>query len=104
MTVAGFPGWKAGRRRFRLKPKPRMRILLQQKESGLYFKDIGAWVPVSAEAMDFVSSTAAIEFCRRNGLSGVQVVLKFQEQHYEIVFPVQAAYGSRIGRPADPLQ
>ena len=81
-----------------------MRILLQQKESGLYFKDIGAWVPVSAEAMDFVSSTAAIEFCLQNRLSGIQVVLKFQEQHYEIVFPVQAAHSSRIGRASEPPQ
>src|SRR5437762_13656800 len=46
----------------------RMRILLQQKETGLYFKDIESWVRTSAEAMDFVSSTSAIEFCVVNKL------------------------------------
>ncbi len=65
-----------------------MRIVLQQKETGLYFKDIGAWVPNGTEAMDFVSSAAAIEFCVANKLAGLQVVLKFEEQKYEIVIPV----------------
>ena len=66
----------------------RMRILLQQKETGLYFKDIGAWSRGSAEAMDFVSSTAAIDFCVSNKLNDVQLVLKFEEEKYDIVLPV----------------
>lgn len=68
-----------------------MRILLQQKETGLYFKDIGAWVRDTAEAMDFVSSTTAIDFCVTNKLPGVQLVLKFQDQKFDIVLPMQAA-------------
>jgi hypothetical protein len=64
-----------------------MRILLQQKESGLYFKDIDAWAAKSSEAMDFVSSAAALAFCANNHLDGLQVVLKFDEQHYDIVLP-----------------
>ena len=69
-------------------PMQRMRILLQQKETGLYFKDIDAWSRGSAEAMDFVSSTAAIDFCVSNKLTGVQLVLKFEEEKYDIVLPV----------------
>jgi hypothetical protein len=65
-----------------------MRILLQQKETGLYFKDIHAWVEASSEAMDFLSSTAAIEFCEANRLSGLQLVLKFDEQRCDIVMPI----------------
>jgi len=65
-----------------------MRILLQQTETGLYFKDIETWTRESAEAMDFLSSTAAIEFCTINKLSGVQMVFKFEEQKYDIVRPV----------------
>jgi hypothetical protein len=65
-----------------------MRILLQQKETGLYFKDVASWTRISLEAMDFVSSTAAIDFCAVNKLSGVQLVLKFDEQKYDIVLPV----------------
>jgi len=65
-----------------------MRILLQQKETGLYFKDIGAWTRDPGEAMDFLSSTSAIDFCVLNKISGVQLVLKFEEQKYDIVLPL----------------
>ena len=65
-----------------------MRILIQQKETGLYFKDIDAWTRNPAEAMDFLSSTSAIDFCVMNKISSVQLVLKFEEQRYDIVLPV----------------
>jgi len=68
-----------------------MRILLQQKTSGLYFRDVGDWSPDSSAAMDFLSSTAAIDFCVANKISGVQIVLKFDEQRYDIVLPVLAS-------------
>ena len=65
-----------------------MRILVQQKETGLYFKDVGSWTRKSAEAMEFVSSTTAIDFCALNKLNGIQLVLKFDEQKCDIVLPV----------------
>jgi hypothetical protein len=65
-----------------------MRILLQQKETGLYFRDIESWDSNPFEAMDFLSSTAAIDFCVANKISNVQLVLKFDEQRYDIVMPV----------------
>ncbi len=68
-----------------------MRIVLQQKDTGLYFKDIGSWVQSSREAMDFVSSLKAIDFCVLNKLDGLQLVLKFEEEQHEIVMPVQPA-------------
>jgi hypothetical protein len=67
-----------------------MRILLQQIETGMYFKEVGAWVRDYSEAANFGGSTEAIEFCARNQLKGVQLVLKFEEQHYDIVLPFQA--------------
>ena len=76
-----------------------MRILVQQIETGLYFKAIDAWARSSQEAMDFVSSTAAIDFCVRNKLDGVQLVLKFEEQKYELVLPVIAAEQRAADRP-----
>jgi hypothetical protein len=72
-----------------------MRILIQQKESGLYFKDINAWTRESGEAMDFLSSTSAIDFCVTNKITGVQLVLKFEEQHYDIVLPVMTSKNPR---------
>lgn len=76
----------------------RMRILLQQKDTGMYFRNVGLWVPDAAEAMDFVSSTAAIDFCTANKLGGVQLVLKFTEEKCDIVMPVIAAQASRVSR------
>lgn len=65
-----------------------MRILLQQKENGLYFKNIEGWTRDPSEAMDFLSSTAAIEFCAANRISKVHLVLKFPEEPYDIVMQV----------------
>ncbi len=75
-----------------------MRIVLQQKSSGLYFADVNAWVRNSSQAMDFVSSSAASEFCALNHLAGLQIVLKFDEQAYDIVLPV-AQVAADSGRP-----
>jgi hypothetical protein len=80
----------------------RMRILLQRKDTGLYFKDVDSWTGDVLEAMDFVSSTTAIEFCEANKLDAVQVVLKFEDEKYEIVLPdvtSQPSVGERH-RPA----
>ena len=76
-----------------------MRILLQQKDTGLYFKDIDSWARGSADAMDFVSSTAAIDFCVANKLAGVQLVLKFEEEKYDIVLPVVTPHHYRGDQP-----
>lgn len=76
----------------------RMRILLQHKGSGLYFKDINAWTRDPAEAMDFVSSSIALEFCAANKLYTVQLVLKFEDEKYEIVLPDVAAQPSDRAR------
>ena len=80
-----------------------MRIVLQQKDTGLYFKDIDAWVRTSSEAMDFVSSTAAIEFCVVNKLTHVQLVLKFEEQKYDIVLPVRPLKEPRTERTSETV-
>ncbi len=67
----------------------------------MYFQGTGAWVPDGAEAMDFVSSTAAIDFCSANKLSGVHLVLKFTDEKCDIVMPVVTAQSghSRNHRP-----
>lgn len=72
-----------------------MRILLQQENSGLYFKELGVWTPNAADATDFLSSTKALAFCAANKISDVQVVLKFDEQHYVIVLPTAVGRHAR---------
>ncbi|HMP82474.1 MAG TPA: hypothetical protein PKA41_07165 [Verrucomicrobiota bacterium] len=77
-----------------------MRILLQNKTSGEYFKDVGSWTRNASEAMDFLSSMKAIDFCVANKMSSVQIVLKFDEQHYDIVLPMKAERDGPMGRLA----
>ena len=77
-----------------------MRILLQQKDSGLYFKELGGWTSDAAEANDFLSSTRAIDFCLAHRLTGVHLVLKFDEQLYDIVLPMVGERRSTHSRAA----
>jgi hypothetical protein len=77
-----------------------MRILLQQRETGLYLKDVDLWTGDRSEAMEFVSSTTAIDFCKINRLDAVQVVLRFEEERYEIVLPDIISQPSRHDRPS----
>ena len=65
-----------------------MKVLLQHKESGLYLKERGVTTDNQADAMDFLSSTQAIEFCVAHKIAGMQIVLRFDEQHFDIVLPM----------------
>jgi hypothetical protein len=76
-----------------------MRVLLQQINNGLYFKEPGVWTGDAAGGMDFLSSTKAIDYCTANRISGVQLVLKFEEQLYDIVLPMVAERRLHQARP-----
>lgn len=67
-----------------------MKVLLQHKESGHYLKELGLTTPQAKDALEFLSSTQAIEFCARHRIEGMQIVLRFDEQHYDIVLPMLA--------------
>jgi hypothetical protein len=78
-----------------------MRILLQQIESGFYYSETGGWSPDSAEAREFLDSTAAIDLCLTQNILGVQLVLKFPQEKQEIVIPVIPAHANAaIGQDA----
>lgn len=65
-----------------------MKVLLQHKETGLYLKEVGEMTGTPSEAKDFLSSTLAIRFCITHKISGMQIVLRFHEQHFDIVLPM----------------
>ena len=77
-----------------------MKILLQQKNDGLYFKESGVWTRDAAEGMEFLSSTQATDYCIANHISDVQIVLRFEEQHHDIVLPVRSRCAHRARRRA----
>jgi hypothetical protein len=68
-----------------------MKVVLQHIDSGFYLKEAGTMTHDPAEAMDFLSSTHAINFCAVHKISGMQIVLRFQEQHFDIVLPMIAS-------------
>lgn len=77
-----------------------MKVLLQDKESGFYFKEAGVTTRDTWDAMDFLSSSRAIEFCAIRKLTGMQIVLRFDEQHYDIVLPMVMDRRHHHARPA----
>lgn len=66
-----------------------MKVLLQHTESGLYLDGAGVTTGDRAQAMDFLSSTQAIEFCAAHKIADMQIVLRFDEQQFDIVLPMK---------------
>jgi hypothetical protein len=65
-----------------------MRILLQHVRTQLYLRSLGNWTLNPLEAFDFQHSQRAIDFARENGLTGVQIVVKFSDSQYDEMFPL----------------
>lgn len=79
-----------------------MKVLLQHKASGLYLKEHGVTTDDCAEALDFLSSTQAIEFCAARKITGMQIVLRFDEQHFDIVLPMAMNVRRHPGERSTP--
>lgn len=77
-----------------------MKVLLQHKESGLFLKEAGVSTPNRKDALDFLGSTQAIEFCAAHKITGMQIVLQFDEQHYDIVLPITVNHRQASSRSA----
>jgi len=56
-----------------------------------YLRARSGWTPHELDALDFQKTLKAIEYCVRQRLAEVQVVLKFSDdQQLDIVLPVHA--------------
>jgi hypothetical protein len=53
-----------------------MKILLQHTGSRLFYKSTGVWVEAESEARPFNSALEAIEYCEKQGLTGLEIVLR----------------------------
>ena len=63
-----------------------MRILVQSKDTSLFYKGIDEWTSDSNEAIDFISSTVADRICKEHGLSNVRMVVKFDRPGAHDIF------------------
>lgn len=60
-----------------------MRIFVQQDATNHFLKGLGMWSDQEEEALAFPSRTSALLFCIRYYLSGVHLIVKHDDGHYE---------------------
>ena len=61
-----------------------MRIILQDRESLLYFKATNEWTPDIDKAADFQQLAQAIEFVRTSKLPKLDAVMWFGDPKYDV--------------------
>ena len=65
-----------------------MKFLLQHLRTNLYLRSLGSWTDNPDEAHDFKHSQRILDFVQNNGLSGVQISVKFLDGQFDEVFPI----------------
>ena len=73
-----------------------MKILLQHARTRLYFRGLGDWTANPSEAFDFQHSRRATDFAHQNGLSGVQIAIRFFDSSSDEVFPLVAVSNENL--------
>ena len=75
-----------------------MQVLLRDEKTGLFFQKPGVWTPRIEEAADFGNCLAAVGLVRQHRLSGVAIVLSFDDAHYNLILPLE---GFRMRPPTE---
>jgi hypothetical protein len=75
-----------------------MRILLKHTRTQLYLRGLGSWTMNPYEAHDFQHSQRAADFAHENGLSGVQIAVKFTDSLTDEVFPIPGSAPTFVNR------
>lgn len=73
-----------------------MKILLQHARTRLYFRGLGDWTSTPQDAFDFQHSQKAIDFAHKNGLTGVQIAVKFIDGQFDENFPLPAVQAAAM--------
>jgi hypothetical protein len=64
-----------------------MRVIIQRKGDGFFYRKPGEWTPLLNQSHDFKNSLDAILFCMEKQLSKVQVVLKDESSCGDVFLP-----------------
>ncbi len=62
-----------------------MRILVQNAETGLFYRDAGQWVADKNEARMFTNSTEALDICLHQERGKAQILFSFQNPEFDMV-------------------
>jgi len=68
-----------------------MKVLLQNKSTGSFLKDLNSWTNDPNEALQFKNSSSALNFSLRHCLSDIHIILKFKNPRYDILLPNPSA-------------
>ena len=66
-----------------------MRVLLRSTDSRNYIQDGDKWTADPGSARDFGTSGRAVLFAMENHLTGLEVVLAFENSQYDLAIPLQ---------------
>jgi hypothetical protein len=61
-----------------------MKVLLKQFATGKFLKAPGLWTSDSANAIDFKTAPAALDFSHSHGYRSTVIVLKFADGRYDM--------------------
>ena len=64
--------------------KVRMRIVLREKATGLYYLDEKTWTPNAQQARAFENTWEALRFCREQKLPPTIVMMKAAKDTYDV--------------------
>jgi len=67
-----------------------MRIILQNRESLLYFKSFDEWTEEIEEARDFRQVASAFDYVQIFKIPNLDVVMNFGDPKYDVKTPVTA--------------
>jgi hypothetical protein len=81
-----------------------MKVLIQNEETGHYFREPGGWSEDERHARLFTGSLEAIDFCVKHKVENVLIVLKFGDPRYDIHLRPFAGKGRRKTQPAAPSE
>ena len=79
-----------------------MKTHLRNKRTGSYFQGVSDWTTNVREAFDFKMPERAIRFVKDAGLKAVDLVLAFDDPHYNIHLPVDERFGLSTGNGRKP--
>jgi hypothetical protein len=65
-----------------------MKVLIQNPLTLSYLENIGTWTSDPEKAYSFHDSRSAIQFCLHNDLDDMQVLLKSDDDRFDVQVPV----------------
>lgn len=68
-----------------------MRILIRNPGNSCYLDPNECWGESFLDALEFDSPVAALEFCKSRGLTTAQIVLKFDDEIYDVALNLTVA-------------